>query len=212
MRHDNSRNLCKLALLLGLSVGGILQSCLFQSGGTEIPNQARPGIPRRRRRGFGSGGEARARRIRPGELSLFPRPRGNKSTAWSQERTVNSGSRASPANTISWPASPGSVSFRDSVTVTREAARTWSGHPRRAWAPVAGKVLLQPQHNPKAAVVQVLGTTHFLNVGEDGRFILAGLAARGPTASWLRFTFPVMPLPTARWWCTPVSPTASPNR
>jgi hypothetical protein len=67
-------------------------------------------------------------------------------------------------------------SFRDSVSLTGEGQDLGAdtlGFP----GSLTGRIALQPQHDPRTATVQVLGTTLFVNVGADGSFRLGDLGA-----------------------------------
>lgn len=67
-------------------------------------------------------------------------------------------------------------SYRDSVSVTAKG-RQLDADTLKAPGSLVGRVALQPQHNNRTAMVQVLGTTVFVNVAENGEFILADLGA-----------------------------------
>jgi hypothetical protein len=70
----------------------------------------------------------------------------------------------------------GSASFRDSVAVTGKR-QSLEADTLRTPGRLVGLVALQPQHDPRTAIVQVMGTLLFVNVEKDGKFNLEGLGA-----------------------------------
>lgn len=70
----------------------------------------------------------------------------------------------------------GEVAYADSVSLS--AGRTATLLPDTLAKPgsLSGTVVLQPNHDPQSAVVQVLGTYIYSNVDKDGRFRLGDLA------------------------------------
>lgn len=67
-------------------------------------------------------------------------------------------------------------SFRDSVPVTGKA-QALADDSLYAPGSLTGTVLLRAPDSPRSAIVQVLGTTIFVNVGADGSFTLKNLGA-----------------------------------
>lgn len=65
----------------------------------------------------------------------------------------------------------GNTIFRDSVTVTGTIQSLPLETERASW-PIAGRVLLQPNHPPESVTVQVLGTPIAVKVREDSSFQL----------------------------------------
>lgn len=70
----------------------------------------------------------------------------------------------------------GQASFRDSVFLI-QGIRIEVSDTLRDPSSLRGVVALQPNHDPRTATVQVLGTNAFTNVDSAGRFTLQGLAA-----------------------------------
>lgn len=70
----------------------------------------------------------------------------------------------------------GQVAFRDSVFLVKGVVVQVSDTLRDPGS-LRGTVALQPNHDPRTATVQVLGTNVFANVDSAGRFTLPGLAA-----------------------------------
>ncbi len=68
------------------------------------------------------------------------------------------------------------VALQDSVRVN-DGPATIKSDTLAAPGTLSGIVALQPNHNSNSALVQLLGTTVYTNVGEDGRFEIGGLAA-----------------------------------
>ncbi len=68
------------------------------------------------------------------------------------------------------------VALQDSVRVN-DGPATIKNDTLALPGTLSGFVALQPNHNSNSALVQLLGTTVYTNVGEDGRFEIGGLAA-----------------------------------
>jgi hypothetical protein len=64
--------------------------------------------------------------------------------------------------------------FRDSITVTGGGDAGIDSLAKLG--SLSGVVRLQPQDDPRNAIVQVMGTDYYMNVRKDGTFTLAGLA------------------------------------
>ncbi len=69
----------------------------------------------------------------------------------------------------------GLVVYKDSVFLAPDPTALGSDT-LRAPGQLAGIVRLQPNHDPRSATVQVLGTNNYSNVDEDGRFQLVNMA------------------------------------
>jgi hypothetical protein len=67
-------------------------------------------------------------------------------------------------------------SFRDSISVTGKGQQLGSDTLKSPGS-LTGWIGLQPQDNPRTSTVQVLGTTLFVNVDQDGGFHLPNLGA-----------------------------------
>ncbi|MEO7425404.1 MAG: hypothetical protein ABI036_09470 [Fibrobacteria bacterium] len=67
-------------------------------------------------------------------------------------------------------------SFRDSIAVTGKGQQLGSDTLKSPGS-LTGWIGLQPQDNPRTSTVQVLGTTLFVNVEQDGEFHLPNLGA-----------------------------------
>lgn len=161
-------------------IAGCLAGCL--DGGTEIPDEQRPGEVKGRE--FLTGGKlAAGAEVKLVPVGHIPDDTARPDTSANPILTALADAQGRfafqdvPKGQYNILASlDGQRSYRDSLAVP---AKGLSLDPDTLAAPgsLAGTVLLQPQHDPQSAVVQVLGTQVFVNVGADGSFLLPGLGA-----------------------------------
>lgn|GEM_PF-3572621 len=159
-------SLATLAVLSALPFSGCLSD-----GGTEIPNELTGTLY------TSSGAPAVNAHVRVLPVDFAPDST-STDTAGLVVRTNASGRyvvSGAPEGYYSVVAQVGTeAAFRDSVLVTG-ASVTVPGDTLRAAGSITGRVGLQPHHDPRTAVVQILGTNFYSNVGADGGFTLEGV-------------------------------------
>lgn len=153
---------------------GLFYGCQNTDGGTEIPNEL---TGRERIAGGGIAADAEVRLIPVGHI-----PGDGQDTLGLilTTRTDAEGRFAFdevPRGRYNILAEGGALrSFRDSVLVTGKG-QSLPDDTLRAPGSLAGTVRLQPQHDPRTATVQILGTQVYMNVAADGSFRLADLGS-----------------------------------
>lgn len=142
-----------------------------QNGGSELPNEVTGQLV--------TGDNVPAARVRVDLYSVNYIPADSEGSALSWSTLTDAGGRYAfqeiPQGRYNVMALQDSLGvFRDSVSISGAAdlGRDTLGSLGR----LSGTVGLQPQDDPRNAVVQVMGTDTYVNVSADGSFTLAGLA------------------------------------
>jgi hypothetical protein len=157
----------------------VLAACLWScerspTSGTEIPNEL---VGREVITGKGPAADAEIRLIPVGYMPGGPNDPGTQLTF--RTRTDAEGrfalSGVTPGQYNILAMKDGLKSLRDSVPVT-EAGADLGTDTLKLPGTLIGTVSLQPNHNPRSATVQVLGTNLFVNVDQGGGFTLPDLA------------------------------------
>lgn len=164
----------RLLLLLAL-LCGVFPNCV-QDGGTEIPNEL---VGKELIAGKGPAANAEIKLVPVGYVPGAPGADSGKGalvsgTTDAQGRFTFKDLAPGQYNLI---ASKDSLhSFRDSLTITGKG-QDLATDTLRAPGSLYGTIELEPNHDPRTAMVQVLGTTIFVNVDRDGHFLLQALGA-----------------------------------
>lgn len=160
------------ALLASLALSGGLAACVFDDGGTEIPNEL-TGTER-----YSDGGAVVKAQVKLYSVHHVPGDTDRSRAVYATE-TDEKGRFALqkvPEGTYNILVAKDSLkSFRDSVVVTGKAQQLGDDVLKKPGA-LAGRVKLQPDHDGRTAVVQVLGTHVYVNAARDGSFELIDLA------------------------------------
>ncbi|MDB5104007.1 MAG: Kelch repeat-containing protein precursor [Fibrobacteres bacterium] len=168
---------CALLFWATLSV-----SCLFDHQAkrdSEMENEVRVGTLF-----LEQGGPAVHARVRVYEVSHIPdsagTPRDSSANDFIYSTTTDANGRyqvvALPKGEYNLLADlDGNVSYRDSVLISDRTGILANDTLDRPGS-LRGVIRLQPDHDPRSATVQVLGTDHYANVDAEGRFRLRGLA------------------------------------
>ena len=168
----------RASLYMALAVWcGMVPGCVSDEGGTEIPNEL---IGHEIIAGKGAAANADLRLVPVGFVPGSTKDPGNTVAFLFAGKTDSKGRfafKGVPAGTYNLMASgEGLQSFRDSLTITG-LAQDLSQDTLRPASTLSGRVQLAPQDDPRKVIIHVLGTTQFVNVGQDGRFILRDLGA-----------------------------------
>jgi hypothetical protein len=165
---ERLRSFRAAGLLLAAALLPCLGGCL--DGGTEIPNELRGRVY------TPSGTPAAFAEVTLYDVDYTPgqtEARGKvqvraDSSGWYRFKKIRNGAY----NVV---ASGGDVlAYADSIVLRGGRVLERSDTLREAGA-IAGTVKLQPQHDPRNAIVQILGTDYYENVSESGRFVLDDL-------------------------------------
>jgi hypothetical protein len=153
--------------LLGL--GLCLVNC--QDGGSELPNELKGQAVLK------GGNPAALLKVGLYSVNYIPADSGSTGLSWTT-RTDASGRYAFkdiPPGRYNLVGIQDSLGFfRDSISISGDFFLGKDSLDKLG--SLTGKVLLQPQHDPRNAVVQVMGTDIYVNVDANGRFTLSGLA------------------------------------
>jgi len=144
------------------------------AGGTEIPNEL---VGREVIAGKGPAVDAEIRII---PVGYQPGGAGDKSQLPNYSLRTDSSGRfkligALPGQYNILAVKGGLKSFRDSVAIT-EISHDLGTDTLLLPGSLFGKVVLEPDHDPRSAIVQVLGTNLYVNVDSAGSFALPDLA------------------------------------
>jgi hypothetical protein len=151
---------------------GLFPACNTTEGGTEIPNELTG-------REYIAGAPAANARIRLIPVGYVPggEDSGKPILDGVTDAEGNFTIKDAAAGQYNILASKDDLrSFRDSVGITGKR-QGLGADTLTLPGSLTGWVALQPQHEVRTATVQVLGTTHFVNVGADGKFLLTELGA-----------------------------------
>lgn len=164
-------------LLAGL-LAGILAGCQVNDSGTEIPNELRGSVlvngPSKPAAAIGA-------EVRLVPVGHVPGPVGSGDALDRLILSANTDERGEYSfSEVPWglynviAMQDGKASFRDSLFVTGRS-QTLIPDTLSASGSLTGLIRLQPQHDPRTATVQVLGTQLAVNVDEWGRFLVPGM-------------------------------------
>ena len=152
---------------------GLFPACNTTEGGTEIPNEL---TGKEFIAGKGPAADADIRLIPVGYVPGASDSGKGVLTAKTDAPGRFSFEDAAPGQYNLIASKEGLHSFRDSVSVSAKGLQL-EADTLKAPGSLVGRVALQPQHSNRTAMVQVLGTTVFVNVAVNGEFTLADLGA-----------------------------------
>ncbi len=164
-----------IKLLLLLFLAGVLSSSCVQEGGTDIPNELVG-------KEFIAGKSAVEADIKLVPVGFIPGGQGGDSgrTLIFTSKTDAQGrfyvKNAVPGQYNILASKDGLKSFRDSIAITGKGQELASDT-LKAPCSLTGIVQLEPQDDPQSVTVQVLGSTTFVNVDQNGLFSLTNLGA-----------------------------------
>ncbi len=154
---------------------GLIPSCV-NDGGVEIPNEV---VGKEFIAGKGAASQAEIKLVPVGYVPGAQGPDSGRGALVSG--VTDASGRFSFKNVVPGQynvlvSKDGMNSFRDSITITGKG-QDLSSDTLKVPGALYGTVVIEPNHDTRMATIQVLGTTNYVNVDQQGHFSLNGLGA-----------------------------------